>query len=115
MTSDFSVDPHAEAQIQTLQRRLERTTAQLQHTREALQACENALKRSQEVAQVGHWTWNTRTNRVIWSEGMFHIFGVDPATFDGDLDAIIRRTIHPDDLPKVLAANAAVILGGGRG
>jgi len=58
---------------------------------------------------VGHWTWDTRTNRVTWSAGMFHIFGVDPATFDGDLDAIIQRTIHPDDLPKVMAANAAVI------
>ncbi len=105
MTSNSSVD----MDMETLQRRLEQATAELQHAHRALAACETALKRSQEVARVGHWTWDTRTNRVTWSAGMFQIFGVDPATFDGDLDAIIQRTIHPNDLPKVMAANTAVI------
>jgi PAS domain S-box-containing protein len=70
---------------------------------------EATLKRSQEVAHVGHWTWNTVTNVVTWSDEMKRIFGLDPATFDGDLDQVMDRTIHPDDLARLKAMNAAVI------
>ena len=79
---------------------------------DALRASEAALRRSQQVAQVGHWTWDTPTNRVTWSAEMFRIFGVDRDTFDGDLDAVIRRSIHPDDAERVMQMNEAVTLDG---
>ena len=74
-----------------------------------LRESERSLKRSQQVAHVGHWTWQTRTNRVQWSDEMYRIFGVEPQTFDGELDDLIRRTIHPDDLERVFSLNAAVL------
>ncbi len=78
-------------------------------TEEALRASEAALRRSQEIAKVGHWVWDTRANRVTWSDEMFRIFGIDKATFDGDLDQVIAQAIHPDDAERVLAANADVV------
>jgi PAS domain S-box-containing protein len=78
-------------------------------TEEALRASEAALRRSQEIAKVGHWVWDTRANRVSWSDEMFRIFGVDQATFDGDLDQVIAQAIHPDDVERVFAANANVV------
>jgi PAS domain-containing protein len=75
----------------------------------ALSTNENALRRSQAVAHVGHWTWDTRTNVVTWSDEMKRIFGLDPAQCNGDLDAVIERSIHPDDRARVLALNEAVI------
>jgi len=78
-------------------------------TEDALRASETALKRSQQIAHLGHWTWDTRTNFVKWSDEMYRVFGVDLQTFDGDLDAIIRRTIHPDDADRVFKMNEAVI------
>ncbi|MBX0328783.1 GAF domain-containing protein [Oscillochloris sp. ZM17-4] len=67
------------------------------------------LSRAEAVAHVGSWKWDLATNRVTWSDEMFRIFGVDRATFDGDLDAIIAHAVHPDDLGRVQAANAHVL------
>ena len=76
---------------------------------DALRRSEAALSRSQAVAHVGHWTWDTRSNTVTWSNEMKRIFGLDPDTFDGDLDKVIERAIHPDDAARVRAMNAAVM------
>jgi PAS domain S-box-containing protein len=75
----------------------------------ALRESETSLKFSQRMAHVGHWTWDTTTNKVTWSEEMYRVFGLDPETFDGDLDQIILQTIHPDDREKVIASNTAVL------
>ncbi|MBK8051274.1 MAG: response regulator [Anaerolineales bacterium] len=94
---------------EVLVHKLEAKVLELERANQALRANENALQRSQEVAHVGHWTWDTRTNTVSWSQEMFRIFGVDPLKFDGNLDAVIQRAIHPADVDRVLAANHAVI------
>jgi PAS domain S-box-containing protein len=64
----------------------ERTQAE-----DALRRSEEALKRSQAVAHVGHWTWDTRSNTVTWSDEMKLIFGVDPALVGADLETLICR------------------------
>ncbi len=80
-----------------------------QQVEETLRESEASLKFSQQVAHVGHWTWDTVANRVAWSDEMYHIFGLNPATFDGDLDKIILQAIHPDDREKVINSNNAVL------
>lgn len=77
-------------------------------TESALLESEERLKFSQRIAHVGHWTWDTRENRVTWSDEMKRIFGLDPDTFDGDLGKVIALAIHPDDREKVNASNASV-------
>lgn len=74
-----------------------------------LKAALQALKRSQAVAHVGDWTWDTHSNTVRWSDEMYRIFDVERETFTGDLNAVIEAAIHPDDRVKVYAANQAVI------
>lgn len=76
---------------------------------EALKQSEYTLKRSQAIAQVGDWTWDIRTNTVRWSDEMYRIFGVDKASFTGELNEMIEKTIHPDDRAIVHAVNQAVI------
>ncbi len=78
-------------------------------TENALRESEARLKFSQQVAHVGHWTWDTAENRVVWSDEMYRIFGLDPATFDGDLDNIITQAIHPEDREKVIQSNNTVL------
>lgn len=70
---------------------------------------EYTLRRSQAIAHVGDWTWETKPNIVHWSDEMYRIFGVDRDKFTGDLSAVIDQTIHPDDRDKVLASNQAVV------
>lgn len=79
---------------------------------EALRHSEAALKRSQAVAHIGHWTWDLLANRVTWSDEMKRIFGLDPETFAGDLNTIIDQAIHPDDAARIRALNETVIVGG---
>lgn len=86
-----------------------RDISERKQVEETLRASEASLKFSQRVAHVGHWSWNTITNKVSWSDEMYRIFGLDPANFDGDLTKIIAQAIHPDDRDKVNNSNNAVL------
>lgn len=100
--------PPQQLPMAELVHQLREKSDELERANAALRTSEAALKRSQELAHVGHWMWDIHSNRVTWSDEMYRIFGVDPETFDGDLDAVIQRTIHPDDRERVFASNAAV-------
>ena len=41
----------------------------------ALRESEARLKNAERLAHLGHWTWDFKSNRVTWSDEMFHIFG----------------------------------------
>jgi len=76
---------------------------------ELLREREASLRQSQRVAHVGHWSWDTVTNRVVWSDEMKRIFGLDPDQFSGDLDQVIMQSIHPEDKGKVIESNKTVL------
>lgn len=76
---------------------------------EDLQRSELSLKKAQAVAHVGSWTWTIPENRLQWSDEMYRIFGIDRASFNGDLGEVIARAIHPDDVASVERANRMVI------
>ncbi len=86
-----------------------KTTVEHKLAEEKLLESEASLKNSQAVAHVGHWSWDTHTNQVTWSEEMYRIFGIAPQGFDGDLNLIIARAVHPEDREKVERINVAVI------
>ncbi|MBI3396522.1 MAG: PAS domain S-box protein [Spirochaetia bacterium] len=75
---------------------------------EALRENAAQLRRAQEIAHMGSWVWNVKTNTVTWSDEMYRIFGVDKDTFDGDLEAIVKKAIHPEDRKAVEASNESV-------
>lgn len=83
--------------------------SQRKQSEQALRESESSLKRAQAVAHMGDWSWDIRTNSVRWSDEMYHIFGVDPAAFTGNLNTIIESSIHPDDRAAVNQANEAAI------
>ncbi len=81
------------------------------HRRQAVAALANsetALKQSQAVAHVGHWSWETRTNQLTWSDEMHRILGVEPGE-TLDLENVIAQAIHPNDREAVRAANERVL------
>jgi len=51
---------------------------------------------SQLIGRVGHWRRDLRTDDVAWSEGVFAMFGLDPASFDTEYTRIIDL-IDPRD------------------
>lgn len=66
---------------------------------EALRLRESDLARAQAAAHLGSWRWDVKADQVTWSEELYRIFGVDPATF-APSNATVNELIHPDDRAK---------------
>ena len=45
---------------------------------EALRQKEEQLTEAQRLAGVGNWQWDPQKDKVIWSKGLYHLFGRDP-------------------------------------
>ena len=57
---------------------------------------EQDLLCAQKLAHVGSWSYIPETGTSIWSEEMFHIWGLDPRD-KAPIDKNLRKLIHPDD------------------
>jgi PAS domain S-box-containing protein len=58
------------------------------------------LTEAEHVAQLGSWEWDIATNRVVWSDGLFAIYGVDPDNWDPRYRPSSER-VFPDDRERV--------------
>jgi len=63
---------------------------------EMLRSREADLARAQAVAHLGSWRWDLVLETVSWSDELYRIFGLDPATSLPSNEAV-RELIHPDD------------------
>ncbi len=85
------------------------TKAERKQAEQALKQSEAALQKAQQVAHVGSWAWRIPENRLEWSNEMYHIFGIDRASFTGQLSDVITHAIHPDDRAIVDQSNMSVV------
>ncbi|MFN3536274.1 MAG: PAS domain-containing protein, partial [Brevundimonas sp.] len=60
------------------------------------------LDMAEAMSGVGHWRLDVATNRVTWSEQVYHVHGLDPDGFDPNLDSAIDA-YHPDDRAAISA------------
>lgn len=70
---------------------------------QALMENERNLKKSQQVAHIGHWVRDITTGVEIWSDEMYRILGVNKEAFRGDLVSSWFAAVHPDDREYVSA------------
>src|SRR5579863_8108794 len=61
------------------------------------------LEEAQRVAHVGHWEWDLETEKVIWSDETYRIFGLIPRERSMDLPTV-RGLVHPDDRESLYGA-----------
>jgi PAS domain S-box-containing protein len=62
-----------------------------------LQKSEKRLREVQDMAQLGHWTWDIKTGNVEWSEEVFKIFHLEPKEFKPHIDSIQALSPWPED------------------
>jgi len=56
----------------------------------------------------GSWEWDTATDRAQWSDGMYRLFGLDPATFVNSNENFLAL-VHPDDRARMVDAMGAAL------
>jgi len=54
------------------------------------------LEMAETVTGIGHWRLDRTTNRVVWSDEVYRIYGVDRGEFDPSLGDAMKY-YHPDD------------------
>ena len=68
-----------------------------------LRQMDELLTESQKVAGVGSWEWDAAENRVIWSDELYRIFGLEPQSSPATFEAYLGL-VHPEDREGVQAA-----------
>ena len=80
------------------------THCELRRYRQELQdradTSEARLREAQRVAHVGHWELDLVRNRLVWSEEVLRIFGLEPGRFEGTIEAFVD-SVHPEDRGRV--------------
>ena len=67
---------------------------------EALRSSEIRLKQAEEIAHLGSWALERENDRLVWSDEVFRIFGLQPQAFDATYAAFLAA-VHPDDREAV--------------
>src|SRR5882757_4375406 len=97
VTTDIEDRKHAEEALQLVSSDLQDSKAKLEE--------------AQRIAHVGYWEWDLASNRVIWSDETYRIYGLQPQEHPIDI-AVIRRMIHPEDLEFVFGVAEEAVRGG---
>lgn len=63
----------------------------------AIRESQRQLKEAQRLAHVGNWELDAATETLTWSEELFRIFGLEPASLAPNLTEQVPL-IHPEDL-----------------
>jgi PAS domain S-box-containing protein len=87
----------------SIARKLAETVEELQDERRALIKSEQRLKEAQEIAQIGHWEFDLKSNSLECSDEIYRILGLKPQEFDASYEAFMAF-VHPDDRASVTKA-----------
>jgi PAS domain S-box-containing protein len=80
-------------------------------------AAEAELRQSQQqlqlalrAAQMGFWSWDMATNTIHWPAETETMFGLEPGSFGGTLEAFLDQ-LHPDDWERTSLAVERALAG----
>jgi len=61
------------------------------------------LREMEHIAHIGSWEWNLETQALWWSEELYEVYGVDPASGPVTFERFLAL-LHPGDRPMVQQA-----------
>ena len=93
---DITERKRAEEERELLIRLAQAEIAERRRAEEELRERERQLAEAQQMAQLGSWEWDIRTNTLTWSRELYRIFGLQPEELEVTYEGFLDRT-HPDD------------------
>lgn len=69
---------------------------------EKLQESEKLHKQAQALTHIGNWSWYVADNRILWSDEMYRIYGLEPQSEEITYERFISF-IDPADRPRRIA------------
>ena len=78
---------------------------------DALKAARKTLEEAQRIARLGSWEWNVRTGELHWSQELYEIYGVNPASFTPTME-LFADFIHPADRDRLNTVMNDLVSGG---
>lgn len=76
---------------------------ELKQSKEALEQSQEKLKIALDNGNIGIWEWDITTGEVRWDERMERMFGLEPGTFGGTIEAF-ESLVHEEDLQHIEAS-----------
>ncbi|MBC8207740.1 MAG: PAS domain-containing protein [Desulfobulbaceae bacterium] len=61
-----------------------------------LQASKALLVEAESIAHIGSWSYDLKTDQLLWSDEIFRIFGFDQQRFGASYEAFLAA-VHPED------------------
>ncbi|AKB29308.1 hypothetical protein MSSIT_2589 [Methanosarcina siciliae T4/M] len=93
-----------------LEEKIIERTAELEKAYSYLKESEESLAEAQQMAHIGNWNWNIVTNKLLWSDELYRIFGLKPKEFEVNYDLFLTY-VHPNDLNYVDKAFKKALIG----
>ncbi len=75
-----------------------------------LRATSERLSLATQSGNIGVWEYNLETERMVWDQRVYEIYGIDPMTANIDFKQW-RSYLHPDDQDRAVAEVMAAING----
>lgn len=91
-----------------LERRVTEQTAEIRKSYDLVRAQERSLLEAQRIAHLGNWEWDVVTDRVVWSDEVYRIFGLTAQESAGTHAAFLK-TVHVADRARVQQATMAAL------
>lgn len=66
------------------------------------------MARAEQIAQLGSWERDLRTNELTWSANVYRMFGLDPDVDQPSYEAFMA-TVHPDDRDRLAIAQTRAV------
>ncbi|MBF0614398.1 MAG: PAS domain S-box protein [Magnetococcales bacterium] len=72
---------------------------------DVLRKSREGLAKAQQLAHLGSWEWEIIADRLMWSDEVYRIFGLQPNSVSADY-GVFEAAIHPEDRMRVREAVA---------
>ncbi|GAA2443715.1 SpoIIE family protein phosphatase [Actinomadura vinacea] len=72
------------------------------------ESTDSQLRQALNAVRVGSWEWDIRTGGLAWDEAGLTVMGIEPSTGPYNIDTWVD-IIHPDDMPRVMAATEKAV------